>query len=229
MLTGGTEASITPMALAGFCSMKALSRRNDEPTRASRPFDRDRDGFVLGEGAGVLLLEDLEHARSRGADIICELAGVGLTGDAYHMTSPAPKGEGAARAMRMALADAGLDGSKIDYINAHGTSTQLNDIGETMAIKEAFGDHAYRLRISSTKSMIGHLLGAAAAVELIFCCLALRDGIIPPTINLENPDPGCDLDYTPNQCARIPINTALSNAFGFGGHNVSIIVKRYLE
>jgi 3-oxoacyl-[acyl-carrier-protein] synthase II len=229
MLTGGTEASITPMALAGFCSMKALSRRNDEPTRASRPFDRDRDGFVLGEGAGVLLLEDLEHARSRGADIICELAGVGLTGDAYHMTSPAPQGEGAARAMRMALADAGLDGSKIDYINAHGTSTQLNDIGETMAIKEAFGDHAYRLRISSTKSMIGHLLGAAAAVELIFCCLALRDGIIPPTINLENPDPGCDLDYTPNQCARIPINTALSNAFGFGGHNVSIIVKRYLE
>lgn len=229
VLTGGTEASVTPMALAGFCSMKALSRRNDEPEKASRPFDKDRDGFVMGEGAGVLFVEDLEHARKRGADIICEIIGIGLTGDAYHMTSPAPNGEGAVRAMQLAINDAKLAPRDIAYINAHGTSTQLNDASETAAIKEVFGDYAYQLKVSSTKSMVGHLLGAAAAVELIICCLAIREGKIPPTINLENPDPECDLDYVPNKCLDIPVDTALSNAFGFGGHNVAIIVKRYSE
>ncbi len=229
VLTGGTEASVTPMALAGFCSMKALSRRNEEPEKASRPFDKDRDGFVMGEGAGVLFVENLEHARKRGADIICEIVGIGLTGDAYHMTSPAPNGEGAVRAMQLAIIDAKLAPGDIAYINAHGTSTQLNDASETAAIKEVFGDHAYQLKVSSTKSMVGHLLGAAAAVELIVCCLAIRGGKIPPTINLENPDPECDLDYVPNKCLDIPVDTALSNAFGFGGHNVAIIVKRYSE
>ncbi|NIM19500.1 MAG: beta-ketoacyl-ACP synthase II [Candidatus Latescibacteria bacterium] len=227
VLTGGTEASVTPMALAGFCSMKALSRRNDEPQRASRPFDLERDGFVMGEGAGALFLEDLEHAEKRGADIICEVVGIGLTGDAYHMTSPAPNGEGAVRAMQLALQDAEINPSDIGYINAHGTSTQLNDASETAAIKEVFGDHAYKLKVSSTKSMIGHLLGAAAAVELILCCLALKEGKLPPTINYENPDPECDLDYVPNESQQIPLTAALSNAFGFGGHNVAIIVKNY--
>jgi len=229
VLTGGTEASVTQMALAGFCSMKALSRRNDEPEKASRPFDKDRDGFVMGEGAGVLFIESLDHARERGADIICEIAGIGLTGDAYHMTSPAPNGEGAVRAMKLAIDDANLAPTDISYINAHGTSTQLNDASETAAIKEVFGEYAYRLKVSSTKSMVGHLLGAAAAVELIVCCLAVRESKIPPTINLENPDPECDLDYVPGKCLDMPVETALSNAFGFGGHNVAIIVKRFSE
>jgi 3-oxoacyl-[acyl-carrier-protein] synthase II len=229
VLTGGTESCVTPMALAGFCSMKALSRRNDDPEKASRPFDSDRDGFVMGEGAGILFVEDLEHAKKRGADIICEIVGVGLTGDAHHMTSPAPNGEGAVRAMQLALKDANFSPESIGYINAHGTSTQLNDISETAAIKQVFGDHAYQLKVSSTKSMVGHLLGAAAAVELIFCCLAIRENKIPPTINLENPDPECDLDYVPNKCLDISIDAALSNAFGFGGHNVAIIVKRYSD
>lgn len=229
VLTGGTEAAVTPMSLAGFCSVKALSRRNDEPTKASRPFDRERDGFVIGEGGGVLLLEELEHARARGADILGEIIGVGLTGDAHHMTSPAPNGEGAARAMRAAIADAGLAPEAVSYINAHGTSTQLNDASETSAIKQVFGGHAKNLMISSTKSMIGHLLGAAAAVELIFCILAIRDGVVPPTINQEFPDPECDLDYVPNDARRATIDIALSNSFGFGGHNASIIVGRYRD
>ncbi len=227
VLTGGTEASVTPMALAGFCSMKALSRRNDEPERASRPFDLERDGFVVGEGAGILFLEELELARKRGANILAEIVGIGLTGDAYHITSPAPDGEGAVRAMRLALDDAKLEPAAVGYINAHGTSTQLNDASETAAIKAAFGEHAYKLKVSSTKSMTGHLLGAAAAVELIFCILAIRDRRIPPTINLENPDPACDLDYVPNESQEFPLEVALSNAFGFGGHNVTITVKRF--
>jgi 3-oxoacyl-[acyl-carrier-protein] synthase II len=229
VLTGGAEATVTPMALAGFCSMKALSRRNDEPERASRPFDRDRDGFVMGEGAAVMMLEELETAKRRGAPILAELTGVGLTGDAYHITSPAPEGEGAVRAMRMALEVAGVPPERVDYINAHGTSTQLNDVSETAAIKTVFGEHAYELKVSSTKSMVGHLLGAAAAVELAFCVLAIRDQVIPPTINLDNPDPQCDLDYVPNRKVEAPVKVALSNAFGFGGHNVALLVERYEE
>jgi len=229
VVTGGSEAAVTPMSLAGFCSVKALSRRNDEPENASRPFDRDRDGFVLGEGAGILFMESLDHARARGADILAEVVGVGLTGDAYHMTAPAPNGEGAVRAMRMALDHAGMAQEEVDYINAHGTSTQLNDASETAAIKTVFGDHARNLAVSSTKSMIGHLLGAAAAVELVFCALAIRDEVIPPTINYENPDPACDLDYVPNEVRKQRIDVALSNAFGFGGHNVAIIARRFDE
>ena len=229
MLTGGTESCITSVALAGFGAMKALSRRNDEPERASRPFDFERDGFVMGEGAGALFLEDLEHAEKRGANIFAEVIGIGLTGDAHHMTSPAPNGEGAVRAMKMAIMDAGIDPAEVDYINAHGTSTQLNDASETAAIKKVFGDATRGMGISSTKSMIGHLLGAAAAVELIFCALAIRDKKIPPTINYENPDPQCDLDYVPNESRDCDVNIALSNAFGFGGHNCTLIVKRYEE
>jgi 3-oxoacyl-[acyl-carrier-protein] synthase II len=227
IVTGGTEAAVTPMSLAGFCSVKALSKRNDEPERASRPFDAERDGFVLGEGAGILLVEELEHARSRGATILAELAGIGLTGDAHHITAPPPDGHGAVRAMRTALDDAGLAPTDVDYINAHGTSTQLNDASETAAIKAVFGDHAYKLMVSSTKSMVGHLLGAAAAVEAIFCALAIRDGIVPPTINRDNPDPDCDLDVVPHEARKADIGVALSNSFGFGGHNVSLIIKRY--
>jgi 3-oxoacyl-[acyl-carrier-protein] synthase II len=227
VLTGGTEACITSTALAGFCALKALSRRNEEPERASRPFDLERDGFVMGEGAGALFLEDLKHAEQRRATILAEVIGIGLTGDAHHMTSPAPNGEGAVRAMNMAVIDAGIDRSQVDYINAHGTSTQLNDASETAAIKEVFGDAAGGMNISSTKSMIGHLLGAAAAVELIFCVLAIRDKRIPPTINYENPDPQCDLDYVPNESRECDVSIALSNAFGFGGHNCTLIVKRY--
>lgn len=227
VLTGGTEGCITPLSLAGFCALKALSRRNDEPERASRPFDRERDGFVMGEGAGALFLEDLEHAKRRGAGILAEIVGIGLTGDAHHVTSPAPNGEGAVRAMNMAIKDARIDPSMVDYINAHGTSTPLNDVSETAAIKKVFHENASELKISSTKSMIGHLLGAAAAVELIFCVLAIRDRKLPPTINYENPDPECDLDYVPNVSQNCNVNIALSNAFGFGGHNCAIIVKRY--
>jgi len=227
VVTGGTEAAVTPMSLAGFCAVKALSRRNDDPVRASRPFDGDRDGFVLGEGAGVLLLEELEHAKKRNANIYGELIGIGVTGDAFHMTSPAPDGEGAQRAMQMALDDANLKPGDVQYINAHGTSTQLNDASETAAIKRVFGDHARKLMVSSTKSMVGHLLGAAAAVELAFCVLAMRDGMVPPTINQEKPDPACDLDYVPNHARKAAVEVALSNSFGFGGHNVALIVRRY--
>jgi 3-oxoacyl-[acyl-carrier-protein] synthase II len=227
VVSGGSEAAVSPLSLAGFCALKALSARNDEPERASRPFDSERDGFVLGEGAGVMMLEELEHARRRGADIVAEVAGIGMSADAHHITAPAPDGEGAVRAMAAALKDAGLEPGDVDYINAHGTSTQLNDASETAAIKTLFGDHAYKLAVSSTKSVLGHLLGSAASVELILCALAIRDGKLPPTINHENPDPACDLDYVPNQARDQRINVALSNSFGFGGHNVSIIVKRY--
>jgi 3-oxoacyl-[acyl-carrier-protein] synthase II len=206
-----------------------MSRRNDAPEKASRPFDAQRDGFVMGEGAGVLFVEDLEHAKRRGAKILAEIVGIGLTGDAFHMTSPAPNGEGAVRAMKMALEVAGLAPNAVEYINAHGTSTELNDASETAAIKTVFGDHAYRLAVSSTKSMVGHLLGAAAAVELVFCILAIRDEILPPTINQEHPDPACDLDYVPNAARKRRIDVALSNAFGFGGHNTALIVRRFAE
>lgn len=227
VISGGAEASVTPMALGGFCAMKALSTRNEEPERASRPFDRLRDGFVLGEGAGVLVLEELEHARKRGARIYAELAGYGCTADAYHITAPAPDAEGAARAMRLALKDAGLASEDVAYINAHGTSTDLNDRLETEAIKKVFGPRAYALAISSTKSMTGHLLGAAGAVELIATVLAVEEGVVPPTINYEHPDPACDLDYVPNAARRLDIEAALSNSLGFGGHNVTLAVKKY--
>ena len=226
IVAGGAEAAVTPLSLAGFCAIKALSSRNDEPEKASRPFDRDRDGFVLGEGAGVLLVEELEHAKRRGANILAEIAGVGLSCDAYHITAPAPDGEGAIRSMEVAVEDAGVVVTDVDHINAHGTSTQLNDASETAAIKSVFGEHAYKIAVSSTKSTIGHLLGAAASVELAFCALAIRDGKLPPTINQDNPDPDCDLDYVPNRMRLQKIDVALSNSFGFGGHNVSIVVKR---
>ncbi|MBO8171065.1 MAG: beta-ketoacyl-ACP synthase II [Bacillaceae bacterium] len=229
MIAGGTEATITPMALAGFCAARALSTRNDEPQKASRPFDKDRDGFVMGEGAGILILESLDHALERGADIIAEVAGYGMSGDAYHLTQPAPEGEGAARAMKEAVTDAGLAPEDIDYINAHGTSTEFNDKFETMAIKTTFGDHAYKLAVSSTKSMTGHLLGAAGGVEAIATALSIRDQIIPPTTNYETPDPDCDLDYVPNQSRKSEIRAAMSNSLGFGGHNATIVLKKYEE
>jgi len=227
MITGGTEASITPMAIAGFCSMKALSERNEEPKRASRPFDKDRDGFVMGEGAGILILEDLEHALRRGARIYGEVAGYGSTADAYHITAPAPEGEGAYKAMKKAVQDAGINPDKIDYINAHGTSTELNDKFETMAIKRLMGDNAYKVLISSTKSMTGHLLGAAGGVEAIVCLMAINEGVIPPTINYEAKDENCDLNYVPNKAVTAEINYAMSNSLGFGGHNASVILKKY--
>lgn len=227
MVTGGCEATITPTSLAGFCSARALSTRNDEPERASRPFDKNRDGFVMGEGGGILILEELEHAQKRGARIYAELLGFGMTGDAYHMTSPAPKGEGAARAMREALRAAKLNPEQISYINAHGTSTGLGDIAETEAIKTIFGVQAYKVPISSTKSITGHLLGAAGAAELIVSILSIDTGVLHPTINLEEPDPACDLDYVPKQAREKKVDYALSNSFGFGGHNVSILVGRY--
>lgn len=226
VITGGSEASVTPLALAGFSAMKALSTRNEAPEKASRPFDRLRDGFVLGEGAGVLILETLEHALARGARIYAEVAGYGCTADAYHITAPDPEGQGAAKAMALALADANVKPEEVDYINAHGTSTDLNDRIETMAIKKVFGAHAYKLAISSNKSMIGHLLGAAGAVELIATALTIYEGIIPPTINYEEPDPECDLDYVPNKARRQEVRVALSNSFGFGGHNATVVLKR---
>lgn len=229
MLAGGTEATILPMAIAGFSAMGALSSRNDDPQKASRPFDRDRDGFVMGEGAAVLVLETLEHAQKRGANIIAEVVGYGMTADAYHITSPDPQGDGAKRSMEMALSDAGLKPEDIDYINAHGTSTDINDKFETMAIKAAFGEHAHKLAISSTKSMMGHLLGAAGAIEAAVLALTLKEQIIPPTINLENPDPECDLDYVPNESRKARVRAAISNSLGFGGHNATICIKEFAE
>ena len=226
VITGGAEAAITPLGVGGFAAMKALSTRNEEPERASRPFDKDRDGFVIGEGAGVLILEEREHAIKRGAKIYAEVIGYGANGDAHHMTAPAPEGEGAARCMRLALKDAGMAPSEIDYINAHGTSTEYNDANETMAIKLVFGDHAAKLAVSSTKSMTGHLLGAAGAVEGVYSALALQHGLIPPTINYETRDPICDLDYVPNQARKADIKVVLSNSFGFGGTNACVIFRR---
>lgn len=228
MIAGGTEAPITKMSFAGFCANTALST-NPDPKTASRPFDKNRDGFVMGEGAGIIVLEELEHALRRGAKIYAEIVGYGATADAYHITAPAPGGEGGVRAMRQALQDAGLQPEDIDYINAHGTSTEYNDKYETIAIKEVFGDHAYKLAISSTKSMTGHLLGATGAVEAIFSVLAIRDGVIPPTINYETPDPECDLDYVPNEARRQTVRAVLSNSFGFGGHNATLIFKAYAQ
>jgi len=226
-LAGGAEASIIPIGLAGFSAMKALSTRNDEPERASRPFDRDRDGFVMGEGAGVLVVEELEHAKKRGAKIYCELTGYGLSADAHHMTAPPPDGEGAVRAMRMALDHAKTTPEQVDYINAHATSTGLGDICETRAIKTVFGDYAKTVSISATKSMTGHLLGGAGAIETAACLLSMRDGVIPPTINLENPDPECDLDYTANVAKQKKVRIAVNNSFGFGGHNATLVVTEY--
>jgi len=227
MVAGGSEAAICPMGVAGFNAMKALSTRNDEPKKASRPFDKLRDGFVMGEGAGILVLEDLEHALKRGAKIYAEIRGVGFTADAYHVTAPAPGGEGAVRAMHRCLEDGELNIEDIDYINAHGTSTEYNDKNETQAIKTLFGDHAYKLNVSSTKSMTGHLLGAAGAVELVATILAVQNNVIPPTINYEEPDPECDLNYTPNSPQEKEVNAAISNTFGFGGHNACISVSKF--
>jgi 3-oxoacyl-[acyl-carrier-protein] synthase II len=229
MLCGGSEAPITPMGLGGFNSMRALSQRNDEPERASRPFDAQRDGFVMGEGGGCLMLEELEHARARKANIIAEIVGIGFTGDAHHITAPPEGGEGAVRSMRRSLKDAGIDPSDVDYINVHGTSTPLGDISETQAIKTVFGEHARSVKISSSKSMTGHLLGAAGAIEAIAAILAVKHDMIPPTINYEHPDPACDLDYTPNVAAKKTVRYALSNTFGFGGHNATILVKKFTE
>ena len=227
IITGGAEATISPTALAGFCSMKALSTKNDTPEKASTPFSADRDGFVMGEGAGIMIVEELEHAKARGAHIIAELIGYGSTNDAHHITAPAPGGEGGARCMTAAIKCAGIKPEDVDYINAHGTSTHYNDLFETQAIKTAFGDHAYKLAVSSTKSMTGHLLGAAGGVEAIITALALEEGFIPPTINLDNPDPECDLDYVPNVGRKADIKYAISNSLGFGGHNACVALKKY--
>ncbi len=227
MIAGGSEAGIVPIGVAGFASMKALSTRNDEPARASRPFDAERDGFVMGEGAGIVVLESESHARARGARIYAELAGYGATDDAYHITAPSEGGEGAVRSTRIALRKAECNPEDVDYVNAHGTSTPINDRLETMAMKTIFGDAAYRVPISSTKSMTGHMLGAGGVVEAIFCIKAIEDGIVPPTINYENPDPECDLDYVPNEARRQRVNVALTNSLGFGGHNASLLFRRY--
>ncbi|NPV28160.1 MAG: beta-ketoacyl-ACP synthase II [Firmicutes bacterium] len=227
MLAGGTEAPITPIALGGFCAMRAMSTRNDEPARASRPFDRQRDGLVIGEGAGVLVLETLSHALARKARIYCEISGYGTTADAYHITAPDPDGAGAARAIRLALLDANISPESVDYINAHGTSTELNDRIETLAIKNVLGEHAYRIPVSSIKSMIGHLMGAAGAVEAIATVLTIASDLVPPTINYEFPDPECDLDYVPNQARAHSVRVALSNSFGFGGHNAVLVFQKF--
>lgn len=228
MFCGGVESVITPLAVGGFNAMRALSTRNDAPEKASRPFDRDRDGFVIGEGGGIMLLEDLEFALERGASILGEIVGYGLTGDAYHMTAPSPDGDGAIRCLQMALEDAGLAPQEVQYINAHGTSTDLNDVAETKAIKAVFGEHSAQLAISSTKSMTGHLLGGAGGVEAVISVLALQHGMIPPTINYETPDPDCDLDYVPNQARKADLTCVLSNSFGFGGTNAVLIFKKYV-
>jgi 3-oxoacyl-[acyl-carrier-protein] synthase II len=226
-LAGGSEAGIVAIGLAGFSAMKALSTRNDEPERASRPFDRDRDGFVIGEGAGIVVVEELEHAKERGAKIYCELTGYGLSADAYHMTAPPPGGEGAARAMQLALEHARVSPDQVDYINAHATSTDIGDLCETRAIKHIFGEQAYKVSISSTKSMTGHLLGGAGGIEMAACALAMRDSVIPPTINLENPGEGCDLDYTPNVAREKKVRVVLNNSFGFGGHNATLVATAF--
>lgn len=227
MLCGGTEAAVTPLSVAGFAAARAVSTRNDDPLHACRPFDRDRDGFVMGEGAGILLLEELEHALARGAKIYAEMVGYAMTCDAYHMTSPVPGGEGATRAMLLALKDAGLSPEQVSYINAHGTSTAANDKTETNAIKNALGDHAYKIAVSSTKSMTGHLLGGSGGIEAVATVMAVAHDKVPPTINLENPDPECDLDYVPHHSRDCPVNVALSNSFGFGGHNVTLAFAKY--
>ena len=227
MIAGGTEGAVTPMGIGGFCALKSLSCRNSEPQRASRPFDKERDGFVMGEGAGVVILEEAERAVKRGARIYCEVVGYGMSGDAYHITAPDPSGDGCVRAMRASLKDAGVKPEEIDYINAHGTSTLLNDKIETLAMKKVFGAYAHKVAISSTKSMTGHLLGAAGGVELIVCCLAMKHGVVPPTINLDHKDPECDLDYVPHKARGLKVKTAMSNALGFGGHNATIVVKEF--
>ena len=227
VLAGGSEAAICPIGIAGFNSARALSTNNDNPEEASRPFDAKRDGFVLGEGAGLIVLEDEEHALKRGATIICELSGYGATSDAHHVTQPHPEGEGASKAMDIAISDAGIEKEKVAYINAHGTSTQLNDKFETIAIKKSFGDHSKKLKISSTKSMTGHLLGAAGGIEAAFTCLAINEKVVPPTINLLNPDPECDLDYVANHALKGNVPAAISNSLGFGGHNASLLFQDY--
>ena len=228
MFAGGTEATIVPMGIGGFCAMKALSTRNDDPQRASRPFDAERDGFVMGEGAGVIVMEDLEHARARGARIYCEMIGYGNTADANHMTAPAPEGEGAARCMKAALRSAGLRPGDISYINAHGTSTPQGDICETQAIETVFGAHARRIAVSSTKGATGHMLGASGAVEMAICAKAIQTNVVPPTINYEHPDPECDLDYVPNTAREMTVSAVLNNSFGFGGHNASMVAKKFV-
>jgi 3-oxoacyl-[acyl-carrier-protein] synthase II len=227
MITGGSEAVVTPLALAGFCAMRALSTRNDEPEKASRPFDLNRDGFIMGEGAGILVLEEMNHALERGANIYAEVSGYGLSGDGYHISAPDPEGKGAISCMSMAIEDSGLKPEDVDYINAHGTSTKLNDLSENKAIKALFGDHAYKLAVSSTKSMTGHLLGGAGGIEAIYSVLTIKNGIIPPTINYETPDPECDLDYVPNTARKSQVDVAMSNSFGFGGTNGALLFKSF--
>jgi len=228
MFAGGAEAAVVSVGIGGFCAMRAMSTRNDNPRHASRPFDKDRDGFVMGEGAGVIVLEELEHAKKRGAKIYCEIAGYGNTADAHHITAPAPGGEGAVRCMKMALRTGGLNLEDISYINAHGTSTPVGDIAETQAIKTVFGEHAKRIAVSSTKGATGHMLGAAGAVEMSVCALAIKHGIVPPTINYQTPDPECDLDYVPNIAREMKVNAIINNSFGFGGHNASIAAKKFV-
>ena len=228
MVAGGSEATIIPIGIGGFCAMRAMSTRNDDPQHASRPFDKDRDGFVMGEGAGVLILEELEHAKKRGARIYCEIAGYGNTADAHHLTAPSPGGEGAARCMKMALRSGGLNLTDISYINAHGTSTPQGDVCETQAIKSVFGEHARKLAVSSTKGATGHMLGAAGAVEMAVCTLAIQNGIVPPTLNYTTPDPECDLDYVPNVAREMSVNAVVNNSFGFGGHNSTIAAKKFV-
>lgn len=228
MFAGGTEATIVPVGIGGFCAMRAMSTRNHDPQRASRPFDRQRDGFVMGEGAGVVAIEELEHAKKRGAKIYCEIVGYGNTADAHHLTAPSPNGEGAARCMKAALRTGSLNPADISYINAHGTSTPQGDVCETTAIKTVFGDHAKKIAVSSTKGATGHMLGAAGAVEMTACALAIKHGIVPPTINYEFPDPECDLDYVPNTARELPVNAIVNNSFGFGGHNSTIVAKKFV-
>ncbi|MBW8864843.1 MAG: beta-ketoacyl-ACP synthase II [Verrucomicrobia bacterium] len=228
MLAGGSEAAVIPIGIAGFCAMRAMSTRNDDPKTASRPFDKDRDGFVMGEGAGVMVLEELEHAKKRGAKIYCEIAGYGNTADAHHITSPPPGGEGAVRCMKMALRTGGLNLEDVSYVNAHGTSTPVGDVCETQAIKTVFGDHAKKLAVSSTKGATGHMLGAAGAVEMAACAMAIKHGIVPPTINYQTPDPECDLDYVPNTAREMQVNAIVNNSFGFGGHNSTIAAKKFV-
>mgnify|MGYP001618382471 CR=1 FL=1 len=227
MFAGGSEATIVPLGISGFCAMRAMSTRNHEPKRSSRPFDRERDGFIMGEGAGVVVLEELEHAKARGAKIYCEVVGYGNTADAHHMSAPAPDGEGAARCMRMALRSAGLNPGDISYINAHGTSTPQGDVCETRAIKTVFGAHARKLAVSSTKGATGHMLGAAGGVEMAICAKAIEQSVVPPTINYEFPDPECDLDYVPNTAREMRVDAVLNNSFGFGGHNATVATRRF--